>query len=107
MRSLAIVLLVAPAWCAAQPTLDIEPYRAAAARIADAALADSAAWERTAYIGDTFGHRLSGSASLEALWDRGSHGRISAVLVIAGLIAFGLARYRGYFLTHTFLAGLP
>jgi hypothetical protein len=45
-------------------------------------------------------------ASLEALWDRGRHGRISAVLVIAGLIAFGLARYRGYFLTYTFLAGL-
>ena len=45
------------------------PYAEAAARIVEAALADSTAWERTAYVGDTFGHRLSGSAALEATID--------------------------------------
>jgi len=49
--------------------VDVAPYRAAAARIFEAALADSVAWERTAHIGDVFGHRLSGSASLEAAID--------------------------------------
>ena len=49
----------------AQTPLDIEPYRAAAARIIDAALADSAAYDRATYLGDTFGHRLSGSDALE------------------------------------------
>ncbi len=69
MRRLALgLLLTAPSLCAAQP-FDVTPYGAAAARITRAALADSVAWQRTAYIGDTFGHRLSGSASLEAALD--------------------------------------
>ena len=44
-------------------------YRAAADRIIAAALADSAAWNRTAALTDKFGHRLSGSRSLEDALD--------------------------------------
>jgi carboxypeptidase Q len=40
-------------------------YRPTADRIIAAALADSAAWNRLAELTDRFGHRLSGSASLE------------------------------------------
>ena len=44
-------------------------YRADADRIIDAALKDSAAWNRLTKLTDTFGHRLSGSASLERAID--------------------------------------
>ena len=44
-------------------------YRPAAERIIAAALADSAAWNRTAALTDKFGHRLSGSRSLEDALD--------------------------------------
>jgi carboxypeptidase Q len=44
-------------------------YRATADRLIDAALADSAAWEKLAELTDRFGHRLSGSASLERAID--------------------------------------
>ncbi|MBK7716091.1 MAG: M20/M25/M40 family metallo-hydrolase [Gemmatimonadetes bacterium] len=47
----------------------VEPYRDAANRIIGAALADSAAWDRLARLTDTFGHRLSGSESLERAID--------------------------------------
>ena len=40
-------------------------YRADADRLIDAALRDSAAWNRLAAMTDTFGNRLSGSKSLE------------------------------------------
>jgi carboxypeptidase Q len=43
----------------------VDPYRDPAARLIGEALATRFAWERLAYIGDTFGNRLSGSASLE------------------------------------------
>lgn len=54
----------------AQPTTQevsdlLETYRADAGRIMDAALADSAGYERLAYLCDTFGSRLSGSQNLE------------------------------------------
>ncbi len=44
-------------------------YRADADRLIAAALADSAAYERLAHLVDTFGHRFSGSASLERALD--------------------------------------
>jgi carboxypeptidase Q len=43
----------------------LEPYRGPARRIIAEATANRFAWERLAELGDTFGHRLSGSESLE------------------------------------------
>ena len=43
----------------------LEPYREPAARLIGEAMASPFAWERLAYLGDTFGNRLSGSQSLE------------------------------------------
>jgi carboxypeptidase Q len=51
------------------PTPTADRYRATATRLIAAALADSAAYNRLAHLTDTFGHRLSGSASLEAAID--------------------------------------
>ncbi len=44
----------------------LEPYRQTAQRLIDEAMESRGGWERLAYLGDTFGHRLSGSDSLEA-----------------------------------------
>ena len=49
------------------PIADV--YRTASNRIIAAALADSSAWNRLAELTDKFGHRLSGSASLERAID--------------------------------------
>ncbi len=68
MRPLALplALLVLATPLAAQPALDLAPYRAPADRIIEAALADSAAaYDRLAVMVDTYGHRLSGSQALE------------------------------------------
>jgi carboxypeptidase Q len=46
-----------------------QTYRAAANRLIEAALADSAAYERLAELTDRFGHRFSGSESLERAID--------------------------------------
>ena len=65
--AIAIAVLVAiPAPAAAQ---SIDPYRAAADRLIDAAMRDSAAWNRIAELTDTFGHRVSGSVALERAID--------------------------------------
>jgi carboxypeptidase Q len=48
----------APPWLA--------PYRDASARLIGQALSTDAAWQRLAYLGDTFGNRLSGSPNLDA-----------------------------------------
>src|SRR6187401_1933521 len=48
----------APQWLA--------PYRDATSRLIGEAVASDAAWQRLAYLGDTYGHRLSGSPNLEA-----------------------------------------
>lgn len=61
-------LLASLAFCAAtasaQPTLT-DRQRSDANRLIDAALADSSAYRRLATLTDKFGHRLSGSQSLE------------------------------------------
>jgi len=70
-RALALVILtLAFAIAGARPAGSqsaswIDPYREPAARLVGEALAGSFAWERLAELGDTFGHRLSGSRSLE------------------------------------------
>src|SRR6478672_5726483 len=43
----------------------IDAYRDPAARLVGEAMSTRFAWERLAYIADTFGNRLSGSRSLE------------------------------------------
>lgn len=67
--SLALALVVSAASAQVGVAQPSAPYAEAAARIAEAALADSTAYTRTAYAADAFGHRLSGSASLEAAID--------------------------------------
>jgi carboxypeptidase Q len=49
---------------AASPTW-LDPYREPASRLVGEAMSNAFAWERLARLGDTFGHRLSGSESLE------------------------------------------
>ncbi len=66
-RAAAVCLcaLLTPVTLAAQ--LDwLEPYREPAKRLIDESLSSRFAWERLAELGDTFGHRLSGSEGLEA-----------------------------------------
>jgi carboxypeptidase Q len=46
-----------------------ERYRADSERLIEAALSDATGWDRLAYLVDTFGHRFSGSASLERALD--------------------------------------
>ena len=48
----------APQWLA--------PYREASGRLIGEAMSSDAAWQRLAYLGDTYGNRLSGSPNLEA-----------------------------------------
>ena len=47
----------------------LDTYRAPASQLIGAALADHAAFEKLAYLGDTFGPRLSGSRGLELAID--------------------------------------
>jgi carboxypeptidase Q len=64
------LLLVAGAPAARAQTGDIATtYRGAADSLIRAATADSAAYRRLGRLVDTFGHRISGSASLEAAID--------------------------------------
>jgi len=51
------------------PTVKIDPYRAAAARIIGAALTSDRAYSRLAHLTDHIGHRLSGSQNLERAID--------------------------------------
>ena len=75
-RGAAIVLalsIIVTASVRAQQTPSATPladrYRASATRLLAAAISDSSAYNRLARLTDTFGHRLSGSASLEAALD--------------------------------------
>jgi carboxypeptidase Q len=65
-RTLTAALLALPGTLTAQ---DISSYQPTADRIIQAALADSSAYDRLGRLVDTFGHRLSGSASLEQAID--------------------------------------
>ncbi len=75
LAALALAPLAPAAGLAAQETappgasVDLSPYRGAADSLIDAALADSAAWQRLAELVDGFGPRLSGSESLERALD--------------------------------------
>jgi carboxypeptidase Q len=54
--------------CTTRPAADsrwLDAYREPAARLIGEALSGRFAWERLAYLGDTFGNRLSGSQALE------------------------------------------
>ena len=70
IAALALLLLQFP-----PPAVDLHPaatprwlapYADAASRLIGASLASDFAWQRLAYIGDTFGNRLSGSPNLDA-----------------------------------------
>lgn len=50
-------------------SIDLDTYRDAADRLIEAALGDSSAYERLAYLTDTFGPRFSGTVSLERAID--------------------------------------
>jgi carboxypeptidase Q len=68
--AIAVAAVALPSHLRAQQARPIaDAYAADAARLITAALADSAAWNRLAELTDTFGHRLSGSASLERAID--------------------------------------
>ncbi len=62
-----------------------DSYRGSASRIIDAALADSAGFERLAYLADTYGPRLSGSPNLEKAID----------WILAAMTSDGLENVRG------------
>ncbi len=49
---------------------------------------------------------VTAGLALSSLWRRGPWGRAAAVMVAAGLIGFGIAKYGEYFRMHTVLAGL-
>ena len=72
-RALTIIVALSGAlsFLSAQQRLtpDISRYRADADRLIDAALSDTTGYSRLGYLVDTFGSRLSGSASLEAALD--------------------------------------
>ncbi len=72
-RSVAAIVLCGSCATVPQASSTATPiaaaYRQTAARIISAALADSSAWNRTAALTDKFGHRLSGSKSLEDALD--------------------------------------
>ena len=66
--AIAVALVLGLAARSAAQTLavtSLDPYRDPASRLVGAALGDTAAWQRLAELTDTFGHRLSGSKSLE------------------------------------------
>ena len=60
---IAIVALAAPT-PGAQSSSWLDPYREPAARLLAESQSSPFAWERLALLGDTFGHRLSGSEGL-------------------------------------------
>jgi hypothetical protein len=49
---------------------------------------------------------ITAGIALVSLWRRGRWGRIAAVMVMAGLLAFSASKYLEYFRMHTVLAGI-
>jgi carboxypeptidase Q len=68
-RAILLLLVTAIATSMSTPAANSAPwvdaYRDPAARLLGEAMSTRFAWERLAYIGDTFGNRLSGSQALE------------------------------------------
>ncbi|MCC7194629.1 MAG: M20/M25/M40 family metallo-hydrolase [Gemmatimonadaceae bacterium] len=77
--------LVAGATAAAQAQSIADQYRATTQRIVEAALSDSAAWNRIAELTEKFGSRFSGSEGLEQAID----------WIVAQMKADGLVNVRG------------
>ncbi|MEA3244831.1 MAG: M20/M25/M40 family metallo-hydrolase [Gemmatimonadota bacterium] len=86
MRIRLSIIAAAACVASAAPAQSIaDQYRATTQRIAQAALADSAAWNRIAELTEKFGNRFSGSQSLEQAID----------WIIAQMKADGLENVRG------------
>lgn len=86
MRTRLLAIAAASCLASGAPAQSIaDQYRATTQRIAAAALADSAAWNRIAELTEKFGHRFSGSESLEQAID----------WIIAQMKADGLENVRG------------
>jgi len=75
LRPLVLALLIVHGLQFPPPAVDVPkraapewlaPYRDAAAHLLGEAVASDAAWQRLAYLGDTYGNRISGSPNLEA-----------------------------------------
>ena len=64
-KSLSLLLVVAGALVAAEPSSITEQYREVSQKLIAAALADQEGLDRLQYLCDRIGNRLSGSASLE------------------------------------------
>src|SRR5215204_6052377 len=63
---LSVLLAVAASTAPTAQTGWLEAYRAPADRLIAEATSNRFAWERLAELGDLFGHRLSGSETLES-----------------------------------------
>ena len=69
-RSFIVALAIASCLCVPNANAqDVEPFRASSSQLIQAALKDSAAYKRLARLVDGFGHRMSGSESLERALD--------------------------------------
>ncbi|MEO5897188.1 MAG: M20/M25/M40 family metallo-hydrolase [Vicinamibacterales bacterium] len=62
---LSVLALRPAAQSAPKPETWLDPYRDPSSRLLGEALSTRHAWERLAELGDTYGHRLSGSQALE------------------------------------------
>lgn len=65
-RALLALIIILAASTAPSGQAWLDAYREPAKRLIDASLATHFAWDRLAELTDTYGHRLSGSESLEA-----------------------------------------
>jgi carboxypeptidase Q len=61
----SVLVLQPAAQSVPRPDAWLDPYRDASSRLLGEALSTRHAWDRLAELGDTFGHRLSGSQALE------------------------------------------